>query len=148
MIITKRIFIVALVFLAIIMVYLFTSLIFLFIFLRIHIDLVKAKFWAFNTFNGLNLTYIFMIVFAIISKFNSFHDFREKIRFQNLRTIEPFKILISIGVAIMIVPLHILIYALFLIGSTIGSIFGLTLITTITGFGFSMVGVYLNVRKK
>jgi hypothetical protein len=92
MIITKRIFVIELVILAIVMGYLFTSLIFLFILTKISIDLLKAKFWAFNTFNGLIMTYILMISHGVISTFNSFHDVREKIRWRHLRTIEPFKI--------------------------------------------------------
>ena len=137
---TKRIKIIEYFVVALYTGYLWTSLFALLILIDSDGFSSGVYFWFFNLFIAAILWFPFIIIHEIIKNY-SFHQILESIKWHNLRKIKLFKIMITIGLGLLLIPITIVIFSSFLIPSMQIDTFEFVIIPAIIGLSLFIIGM-------
>lgn len=106
-----------------------------------------ANFWFFNLFIAVILYFPFVITHEIVKNY-SFHQILESINWHNLRKIKLFKINITIGLGLLLIPITIVVFSSFLIPSMKIDPFGFVIIPAIIGLVQFIIGMCMMPMNK
>lgn len=127
--------------------YLETSLFSLIFQLDINMTSSEARFWAFNLFIAIVLTFPYIIFHQIIKNYSA-RQILENIKWHNLYKVKLFKIMIIIGLGLLLIPTTYFMFSLFLTPSMNTDPIGLVIISAITGLVLLIIGMCLVPKNK
>lgn len=127
--------------------YLETSLFALIFQLDINRTSSEVKFWALNLFIAIVLSFPYIVIHEIIKNYSAY-QILENIKWHNLRKVKLFKIMITIGLGLLLIPTTYFMFSLFLIPTMNTYLIGLVIILAITGLVLLIIGMCLIPKNK